>query len=67
MNREQVLEKIIIDTIWMARRYADGRNTYAVDMVNNALDLCKELNIDIREDDTLKSGNLYATHGRDLK
>jgi hypothetical protein len=51
----------------MARRYADGRNTYAVDMVNDALDLCEELNIDIHEDDTLKSGNLYATHGKDLK
>lgn len=28
-------EKIIVDLHWMARRYADGRRTYAPGVVNN--------------------------------
>lgn len=63
MTREQELEKIIIDTIWMSRRYADGRRTYAVSMVNDAIDKCKELGIEIKKDDTLLSGNEYASDG----
>ena len=67
MNKEnEILRQIIIDTIWMARRYADGRFTYAPSMVNDALDMCKEMGLDIRNDDTLHSGDEYATVGDQL-
>lgn len=67
VNREEQLEKIIVDTIWMARRYADGRMTYAVSMVNDSLALCKELGIEITEDPMLKGNPSVATDGRDLR
>jgi hypothetical protein len=57
------LSKIIVDTIWMARRYADGRQTYAPEMANDALDMCKELGIKIDSDWCLSSGEEYATIG----
>lgn len=38
-------ESIIRDTLWMARRYADGRNTYAVSMYNRAARAAKTLGI----------------------
>lgn len=60
-DRELCLENIIKDTLWMARRYADGRRTYAVSMVNDAIDKCNELGIEIKEDHTLINGNKYAT------
>ena len=36
-RREKVLLGVIQDIYWMARRYADGRQTYAVSMYNDAL------------------------------
>ena len=47
MSREEKLEHIIIHTLWMARRYADGRSTYAPGMVNEAIDMALELGIDL--------------------
>jgi hypothetical protein len=41
------LERIIKDTLWMARRYADGRSTYAPETVNKFIDLAIELGIDL--------------------
>ena len=64
--REQELEKIIIDTIWMARRYADGRKTYAVEMVNDAINNCVRLGLDIKPDHTLINSGSYATDGGDV-
>lgn len=61
--REQELERIIIDTIWMARRYADGRKTYAPAMINDAIDDCIRLGIDIQDDHTLINSSRYATDG----
>ena len=63
MTREKELEEIIIDTIWMARRYADGRKTYAVSMLNDAIDNCERLGVNIKTDHTLINGNKYATDG----
>lgn len=34
--RVEALESIIRDTLWMARRYAHGRQSYAVSMYNDA-------------------------------
>lgn len=51
--REEQLESIIRNTLWMARRYADGRSTYAVSQYNSAARLAKELEIlDIPPDKT---------------
>jgi hypothetical protein len=42
---------------------ADDRRTYDVSMVNDAIDKCNELGIEIKEDHTLINGNKYATDG----
>ena len=41
------LEYIIRETLWMARRYADGRSTYAPTTVNECIDLALKLGIDL--------------------
>lgn len=41
------LEHIIRETLWMARRYADGRSTYAPETVNKCIDKALELGIDL--------------------
>lgn len=46
-------DEIIRETLWMARRYADGRATYAVAQVNEALDRADALGIPIEPDRTL--------------
>ena len=47
------------DIIWMARRYADGRKTYAPDMFNRAYDALKmiftEEELDKHKDDVVKT------------
>ena len=42
------LESIIKDIHWMARRYADGRSTYATGMFNDATRLALRLGLDLR-------------------
>lgn len=44
-SREQILEKIIRDTLWMACRYAHGRQSYAVAMYNDAARAAVEANV----------------------
>lgn len=58
--RETQLEQIIRDTIWMARRYADGRSTYAPDTFNRAVDLALELGITLKPD---SGDKIYADDG----
>lgn len=41
------LEHIVKETLWMARRYADGRSTYAPGLVNECIDLAIKLEIDL--------------------
>lgn len=60
-RREQQLEYIILEIYWMARRYADGRQTYAVSMCNDALDLAAKLDIPIKKDPATK--RYYAQDG----
>jgi hypothetical protein len=36
------LTEIIVDTLWMAQRYANGRRSYAVGQFNYALEMAKE-------------------------
>lgn len=44
-RRLRALERIVADTLWMARRYADGRQSYATGMYNDAARLA--LSIDV--------------------
>ena len=42
VNKIKILKRIIEDTFWMARRYANGRRTYAPMMVREAYNILKE-------------------------
>jgi len=52
-EREQILEAILRDTFWMARRYANGRKTYTPNVINNALSQLLDIGIKIEDDNTL--------------
>ena len=54
-KREKQLETIILDMWWMARRYADGRMSYAPSMYNDAIDLAVKLGVPIKDDPIAKS------------
>lgn len=58
-DREQALEDIIRDIWWMARRYADGRQTYAPSMYNAAITKAITLGIEFEPD----MGDIYARDG----
>lgn len=53
------LEYIARETLWMARRYADGRCTYAPGLVNECIDLAIKLGIDLHG----PPEELYASDG----
>lgn len=42
VDKVRLMQRIIEDTFWMARRYADGRNTYAPHMVRDAYKILKK-------------------------
>lgn len=46
----QELESIIQDIWWMARRYAHGRQTYAVSDFNNAIRRAQDLGMEFPRD-----------------
>jgi len=52
-ERIAALEAVIHDTLWMARRYASGRQTYAPSLVNQAIDTLAGMGITLRPDHTL--------------
>lgn len=54
-ERCKKLEFIIVDIHWMARRYADGRQSYAVGLFNSAMDKALSLGIFLKEDSALKT------------
>lgn len=64
-EREGQLEFIIKETLWMARRYAHKRNTFAPATVNECIDLAKKLGIKIDEDRMLGANKktMYADDG----
>lgn len=63
MNKKtETLQRIVIDTLWMARRYADGRRTSSPTTVNKAIDELNQLGIRIPPDPTLLDAN-YARDG----
>ena len=62
VDRITLLEQVIQDTLWMARRYANRRQTYAPSMVNDALDKLASIGVIIADDKTLiDDGNSSAS------
>ena len=57
-DRIQALERIVTDIHWMAKRYADGRNTYAPSMFNRAMRIALRLGITLQPDPI--DGHLFA-------
>lgn len=53
-DRIDKLEKIIVDTFWMSRRYAHGRRTYAPAMVRWSYKMLKLMDIEIKHDEEIK-------------
>lgn len=64
-KRCKQLESIILDTHWMARRYADGRKSYAPDMFNRAMDRALALELPLKPDTAL-GATYYATYDGNL-
>jgi len=50
MNREKELERIIYDIWWMARRYAHGRQSYAVGQYNDAIRKAQQIGLVFQPD-----------------
>lgn len=61
-EREKILEQIIRDTLWMARRYANRRSTFTPSTVNESIDLAIKMGIDIKPD-TVDGIEMYALDG----
>ena len=58
---------LISEILWMARRYADGRKTYAVSMFNDTYDDLRDLlgdGIDQQTGDATIKNYPYATDGQ---
>lgn len=55
------LADVLRETIWMARRYADGRMTYAPTTINRAIDTLKAMGIQVEPDGA--TGKTYARDG----
>ena len=54
-KRTAVLECVVKDTFWMARRYANKRRTYAPSVVNDSLAKLESIGVEISDDHTLIS------------
>lgn len=53
-------EEIIENTLWMSRRFADGRRGISPCVVNEAIDAAMGLGLDILPDSII---GMYAEHG----
>ena len=69
MNDKEKLKQCFEDVIWMAIRYAHGRNTYAPDMVRRAIRDFKEVfpEWEIRQDKTVQPPEKSRIHGLELR
>jgi len=61
-DQNERLRFLVEELAFWARRYADGRSTYAPSSVNQAIDTAKALGCDVRPDKTLADPE-YATDG----
>lgn len=57
MTDQEKLKKAFEDVIWMAARYANGRSTYAPQMVRDAVSAVKEVypEWEMKSDQTIKN------------
>ena len=60
-NEISLLKSIVMDTLWMSRRYSHGRSSYAVSQCNDAIDLALKLGLNIEIDGVTKE--MYAKDG----
>jgi hypothetical protein len=61
-NENGILRLAILDCWWMARRYADGRMTYATSTYNDHTRKLIALGLPLRED-PLANGTVWARDG----
>lgn len=61
-ENEKILRSVIMGILWMARRYAHNRRTFAASTVNEAIDICLRMGIKI-EPDTVDGIGMYADDG----
>ena len=61
INRKKELEYIVRETLWMARRYAHNRRTFAASTVNECIDIALKLGINIEYDEA--ENTMYADDG----
>jgi hypothetical protein len=61
--RELRLEHIIKEIYWMARRYADGRTSYAPHMYNDAMWSAVVLGLDLKTDPITSPPTIWAADG----
>ncbi len=68
-ENEKILLGVIEDTLWMAIRYAHGRNTYAPDMVRMAVKRLKVAYPDFKlgKDATIEAPALETIQGSVLR
>ena len=63
-KENEVLRHIVENTLWMARRYADGRMSYAPSMFNQAVTKLIEIGQgDLFKGDPAEGGKRYADDG----
>jgi hypothetical protein len=68
-EENQKLRHIIQETLWMARRYADGRSTYTPETVNKCIDKALELGIDMSgpPEEMYASDGMFGKWNSELK
>lgn len=60
-QENEALKQVIKDIWWLARRYADGRRSYAVSLYNDAIETCLGLGMKFEPDPI--SGGIWAKDG----
>ena len=61
-TQNESLKKICVDLAWMARRYADGRQTYAVSMYNNCVTSLISMGVTL-QGDRIANNSVWAKDG----
>ncbi len=61
-NENGILRLAILDCWWMARRYADGRSTYAASTYNGHTRKLQALGVPLHQDPTV-NGSVWARDG----
>lgn len=60
-EENEILQKCVLDLYWMARRYADGRMSYAVPTCNDAIRKLIDIGLPIKEDPI--NNRMFAVDG----